>query len=86
MNTDRRGFLSRLVGSGATLTTLSALQAIAPEAQAIEIKRDRRYVFLLRKYWNMETIHRMEEVLQNKGINATVIAADDLKIFEINQP
>ena len=87
MHTDRRGFLSRLIGGGATLTTLSALQAIAPETTATEIKRDRQYIFHCgTRAVPEEMAHHFEEVLRARGINAIVVAGVDLKILEVNQP
>ena len=86
MSTDRRGFFAKLVGGSASVVALSALQSIAPEAQATELRRDRQYLIKLSRRVSEETRHRISMALNERGINA--ILFDDMigEIYEINQP
>jgi len=80
---DRRKFSSMLTSAAGVGVTLTALQKIAPQAQAIEVRRDRQYVFRLPQRMTCESLAHMSEALRAEGIKAVVIDWD-VDIFEVN--
>jgi len=82
---DRRKFFSMLGLTAGAGVSLSVIRAIAPEAQAVEIRRDRQYVFRLPQRVSMQELQRLSEALRGQGVNAIVIDSE-VEIFEVNGP
>lgn len=80
---DRRKFFSFLGVGGGAAVSLTALKAIAPQAEAIEIRRNRQYVFRLPYPLRQETREAMREVLVRAGLHNPILIDGKVEIFEL---
>lgn len=79
---DRRKFFSFL-GMGAGAVSLTALKAIAPQAEAIEVRRNRQYVFRLPCPVPAEAREAMKRSLAGLGLHNPIIVDRNVEIFEL---
>lgn len=80
---DRRKFFSFLGLGGGAAVSLNALKAIAPQAEAIEIRRNRQYAFRMPHHVSPESCQAIAQRLAALGLHKPIVLDPGVDIFEL---
>lgn len=87
---DRRRFFSffGLGGAAVSLTSLKAIAPLTPVEHAVEVRRDRQYLFVVSRRLPVETLRKMGWALERAGLKKPIVVdgGDEIEIYEVNGP